>query len=109
MSSTPSITESPWYWVHLFSAAGLVALVLLTPKFGPRQAQIEQNYQARQRAARAAAGQEPDTPLSTDARTLISLSPLYVGLAAVFFVSGVKIWRRRTTARFHSSQEVTTS
>ena len=41
------ITDSPWLWFSLFTAAGLLALVATGGKFGARQANIERQAQAR--------------------------------------------------------------
>jgi hypothetical protein len=72
------ITDSPWYWLNLFATFGLVALILMDPKFSARQAQMERNYQARQRAMQSRIGQAPSTPLSTEENTTIRLWPLIV-------------------------------
>lgn len=105
MSSPPrrkSITESPWYWVCLFCTAGLVALVLVGPKFEARQAQIERQYQGRERAAQQRAGQSPSTPMSMAGDTYISLWPLQVALAVLLAASWPVLWwrhfRRRSEA-----------
>ena len=96
-SSSPvrkSILESPWYWVYAFCAAALVALLLVAPKFGARQAQIERQYQGRQRAAQQLQGRAPTTPLSTQDNTSIRLWPLYTLIAAAFIVSWLVLWFR---------------
>ncbi len=98
-SDRPSITESPWYWVYLFCAAGAVALLLAGPKFASRQAQIERNYEARQRAAQHVAGREFDdanvAPVTNDSSTRITLWPLYAILGAVLSIAWFKLWRRQ--------------
>ncbi len=88
------ITDSPWFWVYLFGTAALIALALLTPKYGPRQAQLEREFQGRQRAAQNLNGREPSIALSSADRTLVSLRPLYFGLAAVTLVAWVVFWRK---------------
>jgi hypothetical protein len=89
------ITDSPWYWVYVFSAAGLIALAIMGPKFESRQMQIERKSQARQRAAQQVAGEVPRTPLSTGETLVIRLWPLYsvLGLLLVFAVWN--LWRAR--------------
>lgn len=103
MTSVPprrkSITESPWYWACLFCTAGLVALVLVGPKFEARQAQIERQYQGRERAAQQKAGQSPTTPMSTTGDTYISLRPLQVALAALLVASWPVLWWRHFRRR----------
>jgi len=54
----------------MFATAGLVALVLMNPKFGTRQAEIERQFQGRERAQQAQSGQEPSTEMSTRDKTL---------------------------------------
>jgi hypothetical protein len=87
-------TDSPWFWVYVFCTAALVALALAAPKFGPRQAQIEREFQGRQRAAQNLAGQEPTEPLSSADATVIELRPLFLGLAAIMAVAWVVFWRK---------------
>ena len=83
----PRLTDSPWYWVYLFCTAGLVAVLLMGPRFAARQAQIEHNSQARQRAAWQVAGQASDTRLPPRTDTAITLGPLTVVLA-ILLASG---------------------
>jgi len=87
------ITDSPWFWVYLFGTAALIALALLTPKYGFRQAQIEREFQGRQRAAQNLNGQQPSIALSSPERTLISLRALYFGLAAITMAAWFVFWR----------------
>src|SRR5262245_45122028 len=87
------MTDSPWFWVYLFATAALISLALIGPKFAARQAQIEREYQGRQRAAQQTQGAEPTGELSTAERTLITLRPLFLGLAAVTVVAWTITWR----------------
>jgi hypothetical protein len=94
MSSTGRpITDSPWFWAYLFATAALIALALIGPKFAARQAQIEREFQGRQRASQQAQGEEPSGELSTRERTLITLQPLFWGLAIVTIGAWVVFWR----------------
>jgi hypothetical protein len=95
------ITDSPWFWFYLFATAGLIALVLMGPRFTGRQVQIERQYQARERAMQKQLGQAPTEPLSDEGHTIHTLRPLYVGLGAVLIVAWVVLWWRhfRTAAR----------
>ncbi|HYM86211.1 MAG TPA: hypothetical protein VET30_05685 [Pseudoxanthomonas sp.] len=97
MSPPQRMTDSPWFWAYLFGMAALLALALAGPKFGPRQAQIEREYQGRTRAAQNLNGVEPNLEMSTAERTLITLRPLFLGLAALTSVPWVVFWwsRRR--------------
>lgn len=88
-----SVTDSAWFWVYLFATAGLIALALVGPKFSARQAQIEREFQGRQRAAQQAHAQEPTGQLSTAGETLITLRPLFWGLATVTAIAWLVFWR----------------
>ena len=94
LASRP-ITDSPWFWAYLFATAALIALALIGPKFAARQAQIEREFQGRQRAAQNMRGQEPTGPLSTAERTLITLRPLFLGLAAITTIAWIVFYRNR--------------
>src|SRR5213080_3023413 len=94
-----SIADSPWFWAYLFGTAALIALALIGPKFQSRQAQIERQYQGRQRAAEIQNGQEPTGELSSAERTLITLSPLFLGLAAMTAIAWLVFWRTRAAQR----------
>jgi hypothetical protein len=87
-------TDSPWFWAYLFGTAALIALALVGPKYGPRQAQIEREYQGRQRAAQNLSGDEPTLALSSAEDTVIELRPLFVGLAAITIVAWLVFWRK---------------
>jgi len=103
-SPTRSITESPWYWAYLFCTGGLIALVIVGPKYARRQTQIEQNGQKRQWAARVAAGQaETDSP-PTRGEPSITLWPLFVVLGAVLAVAWIKLIRDHLKRRAESAE-----
>jgi len=105
------ITDSPWFWVYLFGTAALIALALLTPKYGSRQAQIEREFQGRQRAAQNLNGQQPSIAMSSPGQTLISLRALYFALAAITMAAWFVFWRshvarqRSTTSVLPSSPQ----
>ncbi|MBP90800.1 MAG: hypothetical protein CMJ64_29500 [Planctomycetaceae bacterium] len=92
----PPITDSPWYWVYLFCTGGLVALVLVGPKFAAKQSRIERNYEARQRAAQHVAGRtRPEAePQSPRTGTRIGLQPLFITLAIVLSLAWCNLWWR---------------
>lgn len=87
------ITDSPWFWAYLFGTAALIALALLSPKYGPRQAQLEREFQGRQRAAQSRNGQQPSIALSSAERTIVTLRPLFFGLAGITLVAWIVFWR----------------
>lgn len=88
----PSLTDSPWFWAYVFGAAALVALFAANFKFGPRQAQIEREYQARTRAAQQLNGVEPSLELSTPQNTRITLGPLWIVLAIITVIGWFLFW-----------------
>jgi hypothetical protein len=97
------LTDSPWYWVYLFSTAGLIALILVGPKFAFRQSQIERSAQGRQRAAQNMSGSEPTTQMSTVESTHIVLRPLYFVLGGILACAWLNLswrhFRRRRAVR----------
>src|SRR5688572_6284020 len=88
-----SLADSPWFWAYVFGAAALVALFAANSKFGPRQAQIEREFQARTRAAQKMNGQEPSIELSTPQNTLITLGPLWIVLAVITVIGWFLFWQ----------------
>jgi hypothetical protein len=98
MSPAPRpLTDSPWFWAYLFATAALIALALIGPKFAARQAQIEREFQGRQRATQQTHGHEPSGQLSTAERTLITLRPLFLTLAAITITAWIIFWRTQVT------------
>jgi hypothetical protein len=93
-------TESPWFWTYLFGMFALVALSFAGPKFAARQAQLEQQFQGRERAMQIRSGEEPSIELSTPQDTIITLWPLYAGLSVATVIAWIVFWitRRRTSA-----------
>jgi len=92
-SGRQPITDSPWFWAYLFATAALIALALMGPKYSARQAQIEREFQGRQRAAQTMQGQEPTGQLSTAEQTLITLRPLFIVSAAATVIVWIVFWR----------------
>ena len=90
----PPLSDSPWFWVYLFTTFALIVLMVMAPRVRERQAQIERKAQGRERAMERAAGQTPQTPLSTPGSTVIPLTPLFVILGAVWVVSWFMLLRR---------------
>lgn len=89
MDARTPITDSPWFWVLVFSLMGIGALAAIGGKYGRRQAGIERQYQARERVAEAGpegAAHTAPRPYATPGETLIPLWPLAVvlGIVAIF-------------------------
>lgn len=87
-----SLTDSPWFWAHLFCVAGLIAIFLMTPKYGARQAQMERQFQGRQHASQTPDKEESTSNYSDEEHTLIQLGPLFWLLAAGVVVTWGCLW-----------------
>src|SRR5262245_9153462 len=95
VSPRPSIWQSPWYWLHAFCAAGLIALVLMGGKFSARQSQIERQ-QVRQAAPERHGDRSlqrnvaaAETELAQPETTFVTLQPLFIILTAAAIASWV--------------------
>jgi hypothetical protein len=106
-SEQSGITDSAWFWVLVFAVMGLIALFAIHGKYGRRQANIERNYQARERVAEKVAGEnnltEPDRMDSLEVRRdfaspdnqLVPLWPLAVLLTLVAVLAATMLYRAR--------------
>lgn len=92
-SDQPPLTDSPWFWVLLFAAVGLLALATIHGQYGKRQAHLERQYQARERIAEHAVGDSSRREYSTPAHTLIPVWPLAAVLIVVIVVAAVMLGR----------------
>jgi hypothetical protein len=102
MDARPPITDSPWFWVLMFSVMGFGALAAISGKYGQRQAGIERQYQARERVAEAGpqgAAQIAPRPYATPGNTLIPLWPLAVVLGAGAIVATAMLVRNGLRGR----------
>ena len=77
------VTDSPWFWACVFCTFALIALVMMEPRYGRRQARIEREYQARQMSGRAVGTDSGPVQLSSADNTIITLGPLYAVLSVV--------------------------
>lgn len=86
------VTDSPWFWLVLFVAGALAALVAIGPKHAYRQARLERMNDTREEILRRAAGELPDAEdalnreLDTRAARRFTLGPLAVVLALILAV-----------------------
>lgn len=94
-SSKPPITDSPWFWVLLFSVVGLLAVAAISGQYSKRQARLERQYQARERVAEGTVGDTDQREYATPERTLIPLWPLAVVLVGVAIASAVMLGREQ--------------
>ena len=93
MSQRPPITDSPWFWVLLFSLVGIVALAAISDQYGKRQARLERQYQARERIAEDAVADPERRPYSMPGDTLVSIWPLAIVLGGVAVFAAVMLRR----------------
>ncbi len=98
------ITDSPWFWLLLFSVVGLIALVAISGQYGKRQARLERQYQARERIRDDALGDDAvgdpaRRDYSTSERTLIPIWPLAVLLGGVLVFAAVMLGREHQRRR----------
>ena len=99
------ITDSPWLWAALFTAVGLSALLATGGKFGKRQANIENKYQARSAVASGELQVETEgsgekrvstvPEYSTPEDPVIPLWPVELILGVICSVSVVMLLRQR--------------
>jgi hypothetical protein len=85
-----SVTETPWFWVMLFSLAALAAIATIGPKFERREEAIETKFHARERGLKREAATEKIVEVRGDAQgrpwsPVFTLGPLMgiVGVLAV--------------------------
>jgi len=91
-----SVTESPWFWVMLFSLAGLAAVFTVGPKFERREAGIEQNFHARERALGREAFDKPSddaAPQPAPWRPIFTLGPIAAILICIAVVAMFNVFR----------------
>ena len=99
-------TDSPWFWLLVFSSMALAALLAIGGKYGQRQARMERQYQARERVATGARGDaavattedgSERRPYATPEATLIPLWPLKVILGTIAVVAATLLFKSRAT------------
>ena len=94
-----AITDSPWFWVLLFSCVGLVAMELIDRKFSSRQAQLEKQYQGRQFArleqGRGEGNSSPTVEFSQPKRLEVTLWPIKLVALLAMGLSTVLLSRRQ--------------
>lgn len=102
----PAITDSPWFWAVAFSAAGLVFLLVISPRYAARQRRLEMQYQAHQERYRRQVEGEPAAQVEGQEGTaappapdmlIIPLWPL-VGLFAALLAFTIAMLRRERRA-----------
>jgi hypothetical protein len=101
------ITDSPWFWALAFSLMALVALLALSGKYSRRQANIERNYQARERVAEKVTAEnnpagakriddaEAQRAYASPGDKLIPIWPLAALLGLISIVAAAMLYRGR--------------
>ncbi len=109
------LTDSPWFWVLAFSLTGLLALAAIGGKYGRRQANIERQYQARERVAEKLTAEnnlegaarldslDARRPFATPGDDLIPIWPLAVLLGLVSMMAATMSYRGRRRPTTKSS------
>lgn len=95
MSDKAPITDSPWFWVLLFSAVGLVLLAVFSGQISKRQARLDRQYQARDRVQDGAVGDPARREYSTPENTLVPVWPLAVALVGAMLLSAEMLRRQQ--------------
>jgi hypothetical protein len=113
VARTTSISDSPWFWMMVYSAVPLVGLALLNHKYGERQARLERQYQGHMTAAEKKSAQfaggdasaddsaaQTDSPTaprnySSAEDTIIPLAPLTLIFLAIACFAAVMLAREQ--------------
>ena len=120
MKINSSITDSPWFWMLIYSTVPLIGLALLSQKYAERQSRLERQYQGHLAAAeqksqklsredtvsKPDSSSTPEDDSSPDSRqysspedTIIPLAPLtliFLAIACFAAVMLAREHRRRT-------------
>jgi hypothetical protein len=106
-----SATESPWFWVLIFSLAALAAIATIGPKFERREEAIETKFHARERAVGREAIEKPAEDTAQDGpqwQPIFTLGPIAAAVAlvaAIAMVNLVRLHRRRLEHWRRETQE----
>jgi hypothetical protein len=85
-SEPSSVTETPWFWVMLFSLAALAAIATIGPKFERREQIIETKFHARERGLQREAAEPAEAGAEGPQwNTMFTLGPIagVVGVLAM--------------------------
>lgn len=97
--SNSNATDSPWFWIYLFSTFALIGLVVIQAKFTSRQTAIERKGLGRrimlEQQAGSNAQQETRTESADQQLQTVSLRPLILVLAIGICVGWVAFWSQR--------------
>jgi hypothetical protein len=91
----PPLTDSPWFWLYVFATAGVLSLMLIGPKFGARQSQLDRQFEGRRHITQLPADTPGQRPYSSPVARELSLRPLYAILTVAVFGGWMLLWRQR--------------
>ena len=92
----PPLTDSPWFWLYIFSTAALIALLLAQDKFGDRQTQLERRFLARQEGGQTIKGADGKTiEKPTGDNLILRLGPLFLIVGSLLMVAWSRLWWSR--------------
>lgn len=94
-SPRPPITDSPWFWLYVFATAGVLSLLLIGPKFGARQSQLDRQFEGRRHITQLPADTPGKRPYSSAVARELSLRPLYAMLTVAVLGGWVLLWWQR--------------
>ncbi len=108
----PPVTDSPWFWVMMFSLAALAGIATIGPKFERREQAIETKFHARERGLKREAA-EPGEPIEQGQEPhwepIFTVWPVMavVGcVTLVAFLQLIRLQRRRwAELRIHATDD----
>jgi hypothetical protein len=97
------LTDSPWFWLIVFSVSALGGLLAIAPKYAIRQAGVELKSTAREEVARRSQAGEPlaEAPAETfdaaDQQTPLRVPLWTLGVTIVMLLAamGLGAWQLR--------------
>ena len=102
-TTRPPLTDSPWFWLIVFSFSALGGLLAIAPKYAIRQAGVEQKNAAREAVARRDRTAEPALEAPTEtinfpgqrAPLRVPLWTLGVTIVVLLAAIGLSAWQLR--------------
>ena len=109
---SPPVTESPWFWVMLFSLSALAGIATIGPKFERREESIETTFHGRERGLGREAMEKPAdnaAPQVPHWEPIFTIQPVMSLIGIVALVAFVQVNRiqRRRFAELRSNEQAT--
>lgn len=100
------LTDSPWFWGYIFATAALIALAVASPKYHPRQTQLERQFLARQEGGQTIKGEGGEVIAAPHEDNLIlNLGPLVLICACLLVIAWGRFWWTRTSPVSQPTEE----